>query len=107
MVDQRLVRMAREAKSYMHEVGEGIPSDQIIMRATVAYNMLRRGGFKRATDQDGNPLTSPNSWDDAYAIALIACGFEDHPPSTPERAELFGVVLSGQIVDFKPPRELK
>ena len=88
MADRKLVKMAREAKMLMLEVGEGLPSDELIMRATVAC-----GGFRRVTSQDGEPLTTPAPWSDAYATALIAYGFEDHPPCTPERAELFAVVL--------------
>lgn len=109
MADKKLFRMAIEAKTFMHEVGEGIPSDELIMRATVAYNMLLRVGFRRVTAQDGEPLMAPAPWNDAYAIALIAHGFEDHPPCTPERAELFSTVLSGHLVDLglRPPRELK
>lgn len=36
----------------------------------------------------------------SHAIALIASGFEDDPPSTPERAELFSTVL-----DISRPEE--
>lgn len=85
---QKLFQYATEAKQFMQEAGDGVVSDELIMRAVVAYGMLeRRGMLAKERIDDG--MVCEEVVTRAHAIALIAHGFYDHPPSTPERAALF------------------
>lgn len=88
MPQEKLFQYATEAKRFMNEVGEGMSDDESIMRAVVAYDMLERYGMLAAPSEDDVRLGMV-SINRACAIAYIAQNFEDHPPSTPERAALF------------------
>ena len=96
---ETLHRYALEAKQFMQEAGEGVVSDELIMRATVAYNMLERRGMLAADGLSGDARAlgpgdeHDRAWSRAHAIALIAHNFEDHPPNTPQRAALFAHVI--------------
>jgi len=95
MPDPELVQWATDAKLFIIESGEDIPPDDMLMRAAVTFGFLNRRGMIAEVRKD--PLLKPRAFDDfdrAHAIALIACGFVDHPPSTPERAELFAAELT-------------
>ncbi len=86
MPDAELVKWATDAKSFISEAGEGAICDERLMRAAVTFGMLLRRGFITAR-------TGVDDMDRSHAIALIAAGFDDFPPSTPNRAELFAAVL--------------
>lgn len=91
-IDNKLRGYAVEAKQFMQEAGEGVIPDELIMRAVVAYNMLeRRGMLAKERVDDG--LLCEEVMTRAHAICLIAHNFEDHPPSTPQRAALFAHVI--------------
>lgn len=87
-IDEKLARYALEAKQAMYEVGEGLIPDELIMRATVAYGMLERRGWIKLCDDPHDAAVER-----ACAICFIAHNFEDHPPSTPQRAALFAHVI--------------
>ncbi len=100
MSQEKLFQYAAEAKQFMQEAGEGLVRDELIMRAAVAYGMLERRGMLASDGLSGDARASPRladdddrRWSRAHAIALIAHNFEDHPPSTPDRAMLFGHVI--------------
>ena len=59
-------------------------SDAMLIRAAVAFGMMKRRGMLSATlDKMG----------EQHAIALIAGNFADDPPSTPQRAAMFAMTL--------------
>lgn len=87
-MSEKLFRYATEAKRFMQEAGEVAGSDEIVMRAATVYGMLeRRGMLAKERIDDG--MVYEEVVTRAHAIALIAHGFYDYPPSTPERAALF------------------
>lgn len=89
-IDKSLIERGRQARFFIDEVGmepeEQPISDELIMRAVVVYGMLERRGALRS-----GPLGDEMS--EACAIALIAYGFSDTVPSTPQRAKLFAATL--------------
>jgi len=95
-VSKEIIEWAKQAKFFVREAGEEAVPDDLLVRAAVAYGMLTRryGGV-----DDPGPLMVLNAdraeevYNRAYAIASIASNFMDHPPDTPERAELFSTVL--------------
>jgi len=98
-VSKEIIDWAKQAKVFVRESGEGAVPDELLVRAAVAFGMLtRRYGGK---DDPGslmvlNPDRPELGMEDitrAHAIASIASNFMDHPPDTPERAELFSTVL--------------
>ena len=88
MIDDKLVGYAREAKQFMIHAGEQVIRDELIMRAVVAYGMLERRGMLHKSEDSFDQVM-----DRALAICLIAHNFDDDPPSTPQRAELFAHVI--------------
>ncbi|MFY0539942.1 hypothetical protein [Nannocystis pusilla] len=89
-IDSKLAQYALEAKQFMIEAGEGVVRDELIMRAVVAYGMLkRRGMLAKPTARDVELIMTR-----AHAIAIIAHNFEDYPPSTQDRERLFAHVIN-------------
>lgn len=87
-----LINNAKRAKAFIAAAGEGSLSDELLVRAAVAFNMLVRQGVIIG---DLDDLDLP------HAIATIAAGFADvdpDPPSTPERAALFATDLDAPPV---------
>ena len=85
-IDESIIERGRMARAFINESaedGEQPISDELIMRAAVAYGMLERHGWLQKLDD----------LDEPHAIALIAHGFSDAPPSTPQRAKLFAAKL--------------
>ncbi len=99
-VSQAIIDYARDAKSFIRESGEDALPDELLMRASVAFNMLqsRRMITEIRTDQGCKPHPF-DGFDRAFAIALIAHNFDDHPPNTPEREVLFGAKLAALASD--------
>jgi len=87
----KLHEMARAARVFEESSnGPNVPpiSDEMLLRASVAYAMLkRRGMIASMTDQ----------LDEQHAIALIAANFSDVPASTPHRAALFAMKLDEEL----------
>ena len=92
---QAIIDYAPDAKSFIRESGEHALPDELLMRASVAFNMLQSRGMITAirTDQGCKPHPF-DVFDRAFSIALIAHNFDDHPPNTPERKVLFGAKLA-------------
>ena len=83
----KLRELARAARTF-EEASNGpdappIP-DAMLLRASVAYGMLKRRGMLSPT---------LDALDEQHAIALIAANFSDDPPSTLHRAALFAMTL--------------
>lgn len=88
----KLYQYATEAKQFMVEAGEGVVSDELIMRAVVAYGMLERRNMLAKERIDDGMVCEPEITR-AHAIALIAYNFSDLPPNTPDRERLFSHVI--------------
>ena len=82
---EQIIDLARKAKAFQENADVELCSDEGIIRAAVAYNMLVRNGVITAPRDD---LDMPHS------IATIAANFDDRPASTPERAALFATRLA-------------
>lgn len=94
-VSQTIIDHAREAKMFISESGEAPLPDELLVRASVAFNQMHRRGMITHVRSD-DPHCKPHvfdAFDRAHAIALIAHNFDDHPPNTPERKVLFGTKL--------------
>lgn len=91
-----LIKWASEAKSFMFEARETddpLPSDELILRATVAYDMLRRNKAILHTGSDPiDPIDPDDHLARSHAIAVIASNFADVPPRMP-RSVLFATEL--------------
>ena len=85
----QIIAYARDAKAFIKQASDDSIADPLLMRAAVAFNMLAMRGMIRG------PL---NVLDRSHAIALLASGFADDPPSTPERAALFTTTLDEEVV---------
>lgn len=80
---RELARAARVFETASNGDTSGI-SDAMLIRAAVAFGMMKRRGMLSATlDKMG----------EQHAIALIAGNFADDPPSTPQRAAMFAMTL--------------
>lgn len=87
-----LIKWASEAKSFMFEARETddpLPSDELILRATVAYDMLRRN---KAILHTGSDPIDPDDHLARSHVAVIASNFADVPPRMP-RSVLFATEL--------------
>lgn len=89
-----IIAMARAAKSFHATAAEDDappPSDELFVRAAVAFSMLTR----MSENVDGLYVIAPNpdGVSRAHAIASIAANFADSPPSTKARAALFATAL--------------
>ena len=83
---EQIREWARDAKVFCEESAERdehVPTDELIMRATVAYHLLARRGYIATTGSD---------MDRSHAIAIIASSYVPEP-GTHDRAELFATVL--------------
>ena len=83
----KLRELARAARAFEEQAnGPDAPPipDAMLLRAAVAYGMLKRRGMLSPT---------LDALDEQHAIALIASNFSDDPPSTPHRAALFAMTL--------------
>lgn len=95
MADATIIQNARDAKGFISESGEAAVPDETLVRAAVAFNMLERRGMiaKVRADEGFCRPHAFDGFDRAHAIALIAHNFDDHPPSTPGRKDLFETKL--------------
>jgi hypothetical protein len=82
-----IYRYAWEAKRFQEEADEEVMSDEMNMRAAVAYNMLVR-------DEMIAPIEDVMTR--AHAVSVIAMNFSDNPPSTPGRVRLFSRVIDSE-----------
>jgi hypothetical protein len=79
-----IIAHAWAAKTFMECADVKVASDESLVRAAVAYNMLvRRGVIRPPADELDLP----------HAIATIAANFDDVPADTPHRAALFATSL--------------
>jgi hypothetical protein len=88
---EAIKRYAWEAKRFQEEADEDVMSDEMNMRAAVAYNMLVR-------DEMIAPIEDVMTR--AHAVSVIAMNFSDNPPSTAGRARLFSYKIES---DLPPP----
>ena len=98
-VSQAIIDYARDAKSFIRESGEDALPDELLMRASVAFNMLLSRGMITAIRTDHCKPHPFDGFDRAFSIALVAHNFDDHPPNTPEREVLFGAKLAALASD--------
>jgi len=96
-VSQDIIDMARAAKGFCTAAAEDdapLPSDELFVRAAVAFSMLMRMGDAFPVMPEMAVIV-PNldAMNRAHAITTIAMNFADNHPSTPERAALFATVL--------------
>lgn len=80
----QIIENARLAKQFIANADEEPLPDALLLRASVAYDMLVRKGVIVAPVDD---LSLP------HAIATIAGNFADDPASTPHRAAMFATDL--------------
>lgn len=93
-VSQDIIDMARGAKSFAIAAADDDtppPSDELFIRAAVAFSMLMR--MADIAKEMAVIVAGLDRMTRDHAIALIASNFSDSPPSTPERAVLFATVL--------------
>lgn len=89
---EQLIKWARDAKRHAENADlNPMPSDESLMRAAVAFNMLTRGPYPVMTVNDKDGASA--EFNRAGAIVYMAIGFDDDPPNTPERAALFGTPI--------------
>lgn len=87
-----IIAMARAAKSLHAAAAEDDtpgPSDELFVRAAVAFSMLMWEMAVIVPDLD--------AMNRDHAICTIALNFADHPPSTKGRADLFATVLPDYV----------
>ena len=96
-VSQDIIDMARAAKRFCTAAAEDdapLPSDELFVRAAVAFSMLMRMGDAFPVMPEMAVTTiAMNFADAAQALGLAAHDEQQHHPSTPERAALFATVL--------------
>lgn len=100
-----LFQYARDAKGFIQQSGEDMISDELIMRAVVAYHMLERRGML-APDGVGSDARDAGLFDEterrlarAHAIAIIAHNFDRVLDDTPQRRHLFAHEIGDPMGD--------
>ena len=92
-----IIDMARAAKSFYAAASEDDrppPSDEMFVRAAVAFSMLMRMGDTFPVMPEMAVIVPDlDAMNRDHAICNIALSFADHPPSTKGRADLFATVL--------------
>lgn len=92
-----IIEMARAAKSFCAAAAEDDtppPSDELFVRAAVAFSMLMRMGDTFPVMPEMAVIVPDlDAMNRDHAICTIALSFADHPPSTKGRADLFATVL--------------
>lgn len=89
-----IIAMARAAKSFHAAAAEDDtppPSDELFVRAAVAFSMLMRMGD--IVKEMAVIVPSLDRLNRDHAICTIALNFADADPTTKERADLFATVL--------------
>lgn len=88
-----IVEWAKAAKAWAENADIEVPRDEILLRSTVAFHQLTRGPHPSMVLAGDEVLSE--DFRRSAAIVGIAIGFDDDPPSTPERLVLFAVRLEG------------
>lgn len=94
MTPNDIIAMARAAKSFHAAAADDDtppPSDELFMRAAVAFSMLMRKGD--IMPEMAVIVPGLDGMNRDHAIVTIALNFADNPPSTKDRAGLFATVL--------------
>jgi hypothetical protein len=94
MTPDDIIAMARAAKSFYAAAAEDDtppPSDELFVRAAVAFSMLMRKGD--IMPEMAVIVQGLDGMNRDHAIVTIALNFSDAVPTTKERAALFSTVL--------------
>lgn len=92
---RRIIEIAEAAKAFIASSDEEPLPDEIVTRAAIAFDQLRRAGEEPGHYLQG--LGKLGAFERSFVVAMIAGNFADYPPSTPHRAALFATELRDEV----------